>query len=61
MESFKIQLELKPDTITVRANMWQGVLTTNTFKGSECYIQMLAFIKQAYPDEQFIPAIVILK
>jgi hypothetical protein len=61
MEPFKIQLELKADTITLRANMWQGVLTTSTFRGNECYIQMLAFIKQAYPDEQFIPAIVILK
>ena len=61
MEPFKIQLELKPDTITLRANMWQGVLTTSTFRGNECYIQMLTFIKQAYPDEQFIPAIVILK
>lgn len=56
-----MQLELKPDSITIRANMWQGVLTTKTFEGNECYIQMLTFIKQAYPDEQFIPAIVIPK
>ena len=56
-----MQLELKPDSITIRANMRQGVLTTKTFEGNECYIQMLTFIKQAYPDEQFIPAIVIPK
>ncbi|MGC1927650.1 MAG: hypothetical protein WA667_01635, partial [Candidatus Nitrosopolaris sp.] len=26
MESTKMQLELKPDTITIKVNMWQGVL-----------------------------------
>jgi hypothetical protein len=61
MDSFKMQLELKPDAITIRANMWQGVLTTKTFEGKKCYIQMLNFIKQLYPDEQFIPTQVILK
>jgi hypothetical protein len=61
MESFKMQLELRPDAITIRANIWHGVLTTKTFEGNECYIQMLTFIKQAYPDEQFIATQVILK
>ena len=56
-----MQLELKPDAITIRANMWQGVLTTKTFEGKECYIQMLNFIKQLYPDEQFIPTELILR
>ena len=61
MESFKMQLELSSNAITVRANVWQGVLTTKTFEGSECYTQMLTFIKKLYPDEQFIPAQVILR
>ena len=61
MESFKIQLELASNAITVRANVWQGVLTTKTFEGSECYRQMLIFIKKLYPDEQFIPAQVIIR
>ena len=56
-----MQLELRPDAITIRANIWHGVLTTKTFEGNECYIQMLTFIKQAYPDEQFIATQVILK
>ena len=61
MESFKIQLELKPNAITIRANVWQGVLTTKKFEGSECYIQMLTFIKKLYPNEQFIPTQVIVQ
>ena len=61
MESAKIQLELKPDTITVRLNIWQGVLTTKTFEGSDCYMQMLNFIKQACPGEQSISAIIVLQ
>jgi hypothetical protein len=56
-----MQLELSLDAITIRANIWQGVLTTKTFEGNECYIQMLTFIKQVYPDEQFIPTQVILR
>jgi hypothetical protein len=61
MESFKIQLELRSNAITVKANVWQGVLTTKTFEGSECYTQMLMFIKELFPDEQFIPAQVIVR
>ena len=61
MESFKMQLELKPNAITIRANVWQGVLTTKTFEGSECYIQMLTFIKKLYPNDQFIPTQVIVQ
>ena len=61
MESSKIQLELSSNAITVRANVWQGVLTTKTFEGSECYHQMLMFIKKLYPDEQIIRAQVIVR
>jgi hypothetical protein len=56
-----MQLELKPNAITLRTNVWQGVLTTNTFEGSECYTQMLTFIKKLYPDEEFISAQVIVR
>lgn len=61
MESAKIQLELKHDAITVRASIWQGVLTTKTFEGPDCYRQMLNFIKQAFPNEQSITAIIVIQ
>jgi len=61
MESFKMQLELKSNAITIRANLWEGVLTTKTFEGSRCYIQMLRFIRKLYPNERFIPTQVIVQ
>ncbi len=56
-----MQLVLKPDTITIKANMWQGVLTSKTFEGPDCYTQMLNFIKQEFPDDHFIHATIILE
>ena len=61
MESTKMQLVLKPDTITIKANMWQGVLTSKTFEGPDCYTQMLNFIKQEFPDDHFIHATIVLE
>jgi hypothetical protein len=62
MESISMQLELQPQAITVRTNMLQGVLTVKTFKGNDCYLQMLNFIKKVYNNtEQFIQATIIIK
>jgi len=61
MESTKMQLKLKPDTITIKTKMWQGVLTTKTFEGPDCYTQMLNFIKQEFPDDHFIHATIVLE
>ncbi len=58
MESVKIQLELGPKAITVRSSLWEGVLASKTFEGHKCYTQFLDFIKQAYPGEKFISAII---
>jgi hypothetical protein len=49
MESTNMQLELKANTIIIKAKMWQGGLTTKTFEGPDCYRQMLNFIKQGIP------------
>ncbi len=61
MESINLQLELKQDSITVRANLWQGVLVAKAFEGQDCYVQMLSFIKQAYPNDQYLTATIVLK
>lgn len=61
MELINLQLELKQDSITVRANLWQGVLVDKTFEGQDCYVQMLSFIKQAYPQDQYLTATIVLK
>ena len=61
MESINLQLELKQGSIRVRANLWQGVLVGKTFEGQDCYMQMLSFIKQAYPNDQYLIATIVLK
>jgi hypothetical protein len=61
MESVKLQLELRPEAITIMSSPWQGVLTSKTFEGHECYTQLLDFIRQAYPNEKFISATIIIK
>jgi hypothetical protein len=60
MESVKLQLELGPETITIRSSIWEGVLTTKTFEGRKCYTQLLDFIKQAYPYEKVISATIVI-
>jgi len=54
-------LELKQDSIKITANLWQGVLADKTFEGKDCYMQMLSFIKQAYPNNQYLTATIVLK
>jgi hypothetical protein len=61
MESVKLQLELRPEAITIMSSPWEGVLTSKTFEGHECYMQLLDFIRQAYPNEKFISAIITIK
>lgn len=41
-----IQLELGPRSITIRIEMFAGVLTERVFNGECCYIHLLAFLKQ---------------
>ncbi|MBV9668505.1 MAG: hypothetical protein JO327_10290 [Nitrososphaeraceae archaeon] len=61
MESVKLQLELRPEAITIMSSPWEGVLASKTFEGHECYIKLLDFIRQAYPDEKSISATIIIK
>jgi hypothetical protein len=61
VESINLQLELKQDSIKISANLWQGVLADKTFEGKNCYVHMLRFIKQAYPDNQYLTATIVLK
>ena len=61
MKSINLQLELKQDSISVRANLLQGVLVDKTFEGQDCYVEMLSFIKRAYPNDQYLTAAIVLK
>jgi hypothetical protein len=61
VESINLQLELKQNSIRIRAHLWQGVLADQTFEGPDCYTQMLRFINQVYPNNQYLTATIVLK
>jgi hypothetical protein len=41
-----MQLVLKPGSITVNMAVFEGVLTTKTFEGSDCYGQLIRFLSE---------------
>lgn len=61
MEATNLQLELRQDSIRIRAHLWQGVLADQTFEGQDCYMKMLPFINQVYPNNQYLTATIVLK
>jgi hypothetical protein len=54
-----IQLLLTSHSITVSASLFEGVLTTKKFEGPDCYLKLVDFLKQSFPD-QAIRALIVL-
>ncbi|MFY9964276.1 MAG: hypothetical protein WBL44_11650 [Nitrososphaeraceae archaeon] len=46
MEPNKIRLQLGETSITVRIELYGGVLTERTLTGENCYLQLLEFLKR---------------
>lgn len=61
MDSNVIQLELDEKSITVKTEVLQGVLTSKTFHGHDCYLQLLGFIKEAFSSSNAITATIFIK
>jgi hypothetical protein len=57
MTEASIQLLLRTDSITINASIFEGVFTTKTFEGPDCYLKLIAFLKQTFTN-QSIQAIV---
>lgn len=55
-----IQLLLNADSITVHASLMQGVLTTQTFEGANCYLKFIDFLKQVSPNLRISDAEIIV-
>jgi hypothetical protein len=56
-----IQLWLGSDSITVNASMLQGVLTSKTFEGPDCYLKFVDFLKQSSSfTDQPIHAVIVV-
>jgi hypothetical protein len=54
-----IQLLLTADSITVSASMFEGVLTTKSFVGPDCYLKLVDFLKQSF-DSPVIQASIVV-
>jgi len=61
MDSNNIQLELEENYITIRIHALAGVLTSKTFIGEDCYLQLIKFMKKAFSPSSTINAIVLVK
>jgi hypothetical protein len=61
MDPNVIQLELDEKSITVKTEVLQGVLTSKTFHGNDCYLQLLGFIKKAFSRSNTITATIFIK
>jgi hypothetical protein len=61
MDSNVIQLELDEKSITVKTEVLQGVLTSKTFHGHDCYLRLLGFIKEAFSSSDAITATIFIK
>jgi hypothetical protein len=61
MDPNVIQLELDEKSITVKTEVMQGVLTSKTFHGNDCYLQLLGFIKEAFSNSNAITATIFIK
>jgi hypothetical protein len=46
MNNCIIQLVLKPCSISVSMAVFENVLTTKTFEGSDCYVQLIQFLDE---------------
>ena len=61
MESNVVQLELEEKSITIKTELWKGVLTSKMFSGSDCYLQLLRFMKQELASNTAINATIFVK
>ena len=61
MDSNNIQLELGEHSITLRIQALAGVLTSKTFNGEDCYLQLVRFMKKAFSQSSTINAVVFVK
>ena len=60
MKEANVQLQMSADSITISASIFEGVLTTKTFEGPDCYMQLVDFLKQIFTNQVIQASIVVL-
>lgn len=61
MDSNNIQLELEEYSITLRIHALQGVLTSKTFHGEDCYLQLIGFMREVFYRGSTIDATIFVR
>ncbi len=56
-----IQLLMTADSITVNASIFEGVLTSKTFEGPDCYLKLVEFLKQSSFADQAFQAVIVVR
>ena len=56
-----VQLLMTSDSITVNTSMFEGVVTSKTFEGPDCYLKLVDFLKQYYFADQVIHAVIVVR
>jgi hypothetical protein len=56
-----IQLLMTADSITINTSMFEGVLTSKTFEGPDCYLKLVDFLKQSSFADQVIHAVITVR
>lgn len=54
-----VQLRMSEGSITINASFFEGVNSTTTFEGSDCYLKLIEFLRESFPN-QVIQASVIV-
>jgi len=55
-----IQLYMRSGSITINASMFQGVLTSKTFEGQDCYVKLIDFLKESSFANQAVHAVIVV-
>ena len=61
LDSNNIQLELEEYSITLKIQALRGVLTSKTFHGEDCYLQLIGFMKEAFSKGSTIDATIFIR
>ena len=60
MTGMMMQLVLKPDSIVVNMSVFENVLATKTFEGSDFYSQLVNFLVEQLGADNPVPATVVI-
>ena len=61
LDSNNIQLELEEYSITLKIQALRGVLTSKTFHGEDCYLQLIGFMREAFSKGSNIDATIFIR